>query len=408
MSESPRTTTVRGLIVLLGLLTAAAPLSIDMYLAGLPAIQSEFGVDAAATQRSLSSFFLGLALGQLMLGPLSDRFGRRRMLLVGLGIYLVGTLLCLASPGIGALVGARLVQGFGAAAGPVICRAIIRDVFQGGQAARAMSFVIIVMGAAPLLAPSVGGVIVHWTGWRAIFAVLAGYAALALALVMLRLNETNPPERAGQTRLAGRFGAYLTVIRDRYALSQLAAGGLVFGGLFAYIAGAPFIFMERFGMRPDHFGFILAANVAGMLVGTYLNGRLVRRLGTRRLLNIGLPVCAVSGVSFAATASLFSLPLVAVWLMLFAYVSVIGLVAGNTMANLLERYPENAGAASALFGVAQFTFGASTSAIVGAFGGNGLRGTALVMAAAGLCALAAHLYGLRLARTSAAPVAAER
>lgn len=407
MSESSSKGTVQGLIVLLGLLTAAAPLSIDMYLAGLPAIQTEFGVDAAATQHSLSAFFVGLAVGQLLLGPLSDRFGRRLMLLTGLGVYLLGTLLCLGSPSMDALIGARLVQGFGAAAGPVISRAIIRDVFQGGQAARAMSFVIMVMGAAPLLAPSLGGVIMHWSGWRTIFGVLAGYAALALTLVAFRLTETNPPERARQARLVDRFGAYLTVIRDPYALSQLAAGGLVFGGLFAYIAGAPFIFMERFGIRPDHFGFILAANVAGMLIGTYINGRMVRRMGTRRLLNVGLPVCAVSGVVFAVTASLFTLSLAAVWVMLFAYVSVIGLVAGNTMANLLDRYPENAGAASALFGVAQFTCGATTSAIVGALGGKGLGGTPLVMAAAGLCALAAHLSGLRIARSGLAPVSAQ-
>jgi DHA1 family bicyclomycin/chloramphenicol resistance-like MFS transporter len=383
----PKQTRDLGLILLLGLLTAAAPLSIDMYLPALPQLRTDFGVGEAAVQRSLSSFFLGLAVGQLLLGPLSDRFGRRVVLQIGLAMYLVGSVLCLASDGIAVLVAARCFQGLGGAVGPVISRAIVRDRFHGPQAARVMSFVIMVMGAAPLLAPPIGGIVVTWSGWRTIFWILTAYALLALVLVTWRLAETNPESRRQGVHLWSRFQAYATVLSKPYAVAQLLIGGLTFGGLFAFIAGAPFVFMDRFGIAADHFGFYFAANVVGMLVITYLNGRLVLRYGTARLQRLGLTVSAAAGVALAAMALAGKPGLVSVTLLLIATVSMIGFIAGNTVANLLDLFPNNAGAASALFGVFQFTMGAATSALVGMVSDDPVTAMGVVLAITGCGAL---------------------
>jgi len=385
------------LIVLLGLLTAVGPLSIDMYLPGLPQLRAAFGVGQAATQHSLSSFFLGLAAGQLILGPLSDRFGRRVVVVCGLLVYLVGSLLCMISAGIGTLIAARLVQGLGAAAGPVVSRAVVRDRFEGDQAARVMSFVIMVMGAAPLVAPSIGGIVVDLAGWRTIFAILTGYAALALVMVGWILEETNPLERRRGIHVWSRFLAYVTVLRRPYAVAQLLTGALAFGGLFAYIAGAPFVFMEHFGIAADHFGFFFAANVSGMLVTTFLNGRLVTRYGTDRLLRVGVTVSAAAGIALAAAAVGGSPGLVTVTLLLFAMVSMIGLIAGNTMANLLDLFPDNAGAASALFGVFQFGLGSTTSAAIGAISSDAILAMGVVLAVTGSAAFLIQGVCARLA-----------
>lgn len=380
-----------GLILLLGLLTAVSPLSIDMYLPGLPRLRTDFGVDEAAVQRSLSSFFLGLAAGQLLLGPLSDRFGRRVVLKIGLAVYLLGSMLCLASDGIVMLVAARCFQGLGGAVGPVISRAIVRDRFQGAQAARVMSFVIMVMGAAPLLAPPIGGLVVTWSGWRAVFVILSAYAVVALILVYWRLEETNPGSRRGGMQLWRRFVAYATVLSKPYALAQLLIGGLTFGGLFAFIAGAPFVFMDYFGIAADHFGFYFAANVVGMLIVTYLNGRLVMRYGTTPLQRLGVTVSAAAGVTLAGMALGGEPGLVSVTLLLFAMVAMIGLIAGNTVTNLLDLFPSNAGAASALFGVFQFTMGAATSALIGTVSDDPITAMGVVLAVTGCGALAVQV-----------------
>lgn len=385
-SQSTQTREI-GLIILLGMMTAVSPLSTDMYLPGLPQLRTDFGVDESAVQHTLSTFFIGLAVGQLLLGPLSDRYGRRLVMHIGLLIYLAGSALCLASDGIGMLVAARALQGLGAAVGPVISRAIVRDRFHGARAARVMSFVIMVMGAAPLVAPTVGGLVVSWSGWRAIFVILTAYGLLALALAFWRLAETNPESRRQGIRLWSRFQAYGSVLSRPYAVGQLLTGGLAFAGLFAYLAAAPFVFMEHFGLTAGQFGLYFAANVGGMIVVTYLNGRLVMRVGTNRLLRLGVAIFAAAGVLLAVIAGSGSPGFIGVTLLLFASVSVIGLIAGNTVANLLDLFPDSAGAASGLFGVFQFALGAATSAVVGKVAGDPITGIALVMAATGCGAL---------------------
>lgn len=381
----------RGLIVLLGLLTAIGPLSIDMYLPGMPALRDELHTTDAQAQISLSTFFVGLAAGQLLLGPLSDRFGRRGVLLFGAVLYIAASLACLLAPAIDTLVASRLVQGLGAAAGPVVSRAVIRDVYHGREAARAQSFVILVMAIAPLVAPFIGGYVVKYFGWRAIFAVLTAFGFVALGLIVLILSETHPPVRRLSITLTSRFAAFATVLRRPQALAYLMCGALAFASLFAYITGAPFVLIERFGIAPEHFGYFFAANVLGMMVGNYLNGRLVVQYGPSCMLLVGTIVTtgASAGMVLAWTAGQLSLAMLLA--LIFCATSVIGLVGGNTIALLLDLFPASAGAASALFGVFQFGLGAAAAAAVGWLPLDTTGAMVAVMGLSGAGALIARL-----------------
>lgn len=390
-----------GLIALLGLLSAFSPLSIDLYLPSLPAIAGDFGVPSASVQQSLSTFFLGLAAGQLFYGPMSDRYGRRPALYVGIGIYLVASIACAVATDIHALVIARAVQGLGAAASPVAARAIIRDVYEGRRAAQAMSFVIMVMAVAPLTAPLIGGQILAFFGWRGIFWVLTGFALLSLALVAFRLPETNGPERRGDVHLIALFQAYGTLLADPRARAYLACGPLVFAALFAYVTGAPFVYIEVFGVDPQYFGFYFAVNVLGLVAGNYLNSRLVMRMGYRRLLGAGVVVTLASSLVLLAVALSGRGGLLGIMLPLFFAVGTVGIVGANTVAGLLELFPRNAGAASALFGTVQFGMAALAGVAVGALNDGSAVAMGAVMTA---CASGAFIAYRRLAWLQRKPV----
>lgn len=387
---SDRQTRGFGLIALIGLLTAVGPLSIDMYLPSLPAIAGDLGASSAAVQQSVSAFFLGLAAGQIVYGPLSDRFGRRPALFLGFSLYLIASLACATAGGIHILVIARAVQGLGAAASPAAGRAVIRDRWKGDAAARAMSFVIMVMGVAPLIAPMVGGQVLEYFGWRAIFWLLTAFAAVALALVAFRLPETNGPERRGGVRMAAVYRAYGSLLADARVRAYLVCGGLIYASMFAYITSAPFVYIRIFGVDPQYFGFYFGLNVVGMLIGNYLNGRLVTRLGYRRMLGVG------AAVALAATLALLGFALTgfgglpAIVATLFFAVGTVGIVGANTVAGLLDLYPRNAGAASALFGVFQYGLGALAGAVVGALYAGTPAAMGIVMAAAAAGAFAAY------------------
>lgn len=382
-----------GLILILGLLTAFGPMSIDFYLPGLPALADELGVSAASAQQSLSVFFIGLAAGQLIYGPFSDRFGRRPVLAFSIVLYLAASLACAAADSLPTLLAARGLQGLGAGAGPVVSRAIIRDTYHGSQAARVMSFVILVMAVAPLLAPLVGGQIVAGLGWRGIFWVLAGFAAVCLVTVGTALAETNGREHRDGAPLAAHFAAYGVLLRDRRSLAFLICGGMAFGALFAYVSSSSFIYIDVYGVSPRAFGFYFAANVLGLVLANLVNSQLVARFGYHRLLAVG------SAVTFAGSLVLLvdSLTgfggLAGIVLPLFFAVGTVGLVGANTVAGLLDAYPDNAGAASALFGFFQFGLGALAGGMVGAVGLSPAVDMAVVMA---LCAAVSFAAGRRL------------
>ncbi|MGH8162357.1 MAG: Bcr/CflA family multidrug efflux MFS transporter [Gammaproteobacteria bacterium] len=389
------------LIVLLGLLAAVGPLSIDTYLPSMPAIGAELGATAATVQQTVSAYFFGLAVGQIFSGPLSDRFGRRPVLLFGFALYLLASIGCVLTPGIGILIAARAVQGLGASASSAAGRAVIRDIWSGNRAARAMSFVIMVMAFAPLVAPLIGGQIFAHFGWRAIFWLMIGFALLAMAMVVFRLPETNGPEKRAGMRLAASFRAYGRVLKNVPAGGYLVCGGASYAVMFGYITGVPAVYIKIFGVNPQYFGFFFGLNVIGIVIGTFVNARLVTRYGYHRLIGIGAAVTILSAIALLVCALTSTGGIVAVVITLFFAVGPVGLVGANTIAGLLNLYPKNAGAASALFGVAQFGLGALAGVIVGAlYAGTpvAMGLTMTIMAAASLLAfLGLHLAGNRKA-----------
>jgi len=376
------------MIIMLGVFTAFAPLSIDLYLPGMPAMEADFQVSAGVIQQSLSLFFVGLAGGQLLYGPLADRFGRRHPLLAGSVIYLAAGLLCALAPSIEWLLAGRLLQGFGAAAGPVIARAIVRDVYAGRRAAQVMSFVILVMTLAPLIAPVIGGWLTSALGWRANFWALVAFAVICLVMLVLALPETHPAERRPRTALRRLFAGYLPILRDRAALAYLGAGGMAFAALFAYVAGSPFVYTRVFGVAESNFGYFFALNVIGLLIGNLVNSRLVMHFGQQLMLSAGVVIMATASVCMLGMALA---GVTQQWLItpaLFVALGTVGIIAANTVSGLLDRHPDHAGAASALFGVVQFGLGALSAMAVGLVSIGPLLTMTLIMASAALAATA--------------------
>lgn len=366
------------LIIMLGLLAAIGPLSIDTYLPGMPAIAADFGTASSLVQQSVSAYFLGLAAGQIIAGPFSDRFGRRPILFIGLALYLAATLACVLAPSIGILIIGRALQGLGASATPAAGRAIIRDTWSGDQAARAMSFVMMVMAFAPLVAPIIGGQIFTYLGWRAIFWLMAGFGVLLVLLVHFRLPETNGPDRRSGVNIAGYFRAYGHLLSSSDTWGYLLAGGLSSATMFAYITGSAFVYIEVFAVDPQYFGFFFALNVIALTLGNWINSRQVARFGYRRLLGAGTITSALGALTLLLCAITNTGGLVAIVVTLFFAVGPVGMVGANAIAGLLNRYPDNAGAASAIFGVAQFGLGAVAGMLVGLF----FNGTPVAMAMA--------------------------
>lgn len=366
------------LIVLIGALAAIGPLSIDTYLPSMPAIAAQFAAASSLVQQSVSAYFVGLAAGQIICGPFSDRFGRRPVLFAGLGLYLAATLACVLAPTIGVLIAGRALQGLGASATPAAGRAVIRDIWSGDRAARAMSFVMMVMAFAPLIAPTLGGQIYAWFGWRAIFWLMAGFGVLLIVLVQFRLPETNGPERRAGVNIGDYFRAYGRVLADAPAWGYLLAGGLSYAAMFAYITGAPFVYIEVFNVDPAYFGLFFAVNVIGLTLGNWLNSRFVDRLGYLPMLGIGTAVSAAGVLALLICALTAAGGLIAVAVTLFVAIAPVGMNGANAIAGMLNLYPKNAGAASALFGVSQFGFGAVAGILVGVF----YTGTPVAMALA--------------------------
>ena len=242
------------LVLVLGLLSTFAPISIDMYLPSLPTIGREFLASAGGAQLTLSAFFVGFALGQLFWGPLSDKYGRRPMLIAGVILYIVTSALCASSTSIEALIGFRALQALGGGAGTVITRAIVRDRFNTDHSARVMSYMMLVTALAPLCALLIGGYILKWFGWRAIFWILSGFGCVCLVILLFGLSESNPNERQNKATLLRVFAGYAGVFKDFRVVACLLTGGFAFAGMFAYISGTPFVYIEIFGVAPEAYG----------------------------------------------------------------------------------------------------------------------------------------------------------
>src|SRR5216684_3421411 len=379
------------LFVLLGSLTAFGPLSIDMYLPALPAIARDLAASESIVQLTLTACLIGLALGQLVAGPLSDNLGRRRPLLIGVAGYVVVSLLCAIAPSAWLLVVLRLIQGLTGAAGIVIARAIVRDLYSGSAAARYFSRLILVMGLAPILAPVVGAQLLRFTSWHGIFLVLALITALLWLGAARALPETLPVERRRSGSLGDTLQTFRRLAADTRFLGYAVSGGLGFGAMFAYIAGSPFVLQGIYHVSPQTFSLIFGLNAVGFVITSQINGSLVGRIPPARLLTVGVTVTGVAGLALLAVILIGGLGLAVVLPPLFVLVSSIGFVVPNAVALALSRHPEAAGTGSALLGVIQSGIGAAGAPLVGIAGITTALPMAAVIATSGVCAVLARL-----------------
>ncbi|MEU5795053.1 multidrug effflux MFS transporter [Streptomyces sp. NPDC047813] len=380
-----------GLLVtfVLGGLTATPPLAMDMYLPSLPEVTRSLHAPAATVQLTLTACLLGMALGQLVVGPMSDRWGRRRPLLIGLAVNLVATALCALAPNVETLVAFRLVQGLAGAAGIVIARAVVRDLYDGVAMARFFSTLMLISGVAPVVAPLIGGQILRVTDWRGVFLVLTVIGALLGALVWLRLPETLPPAERHGGGVGHALRSMRTLLADLPFTGYMLAGGFAFAALFAYISASPFVIQEIYGASPQTFSLLFGLNSVGLVVAGQINGKvLVGRVSLDKVLAAGLAV-----ITLAATALLLmssgvfgEVGLAPIAAALFVLMSAMGLTMPNAQTLALLRTKHAAGSASALLGTSSFLVGAVASPLVGIAGEHTAVPMAVVQLAAALVA----------------------
>lgn len=376
------------LIAVLALLAAVAPLAIDMYLPAFPEMAEEFDTSASAIQLTLTTFLLGMAIGQLVFGPLSDRFGRRPLLLVG-------TLACAAfsaasalAPTIELLAGARFVQGFAGAAGIVLGRAVIADRAEGVAAAKLFSLLVVINAVAPIIAPLVGGVIVTNAGWRAVYWVLAGLSVLMFLAVLLLVPETHPVERRTQGGASAMLRDAREVLRNRRYVGYTLAYAFAFGVMFAYISASPFVLQNVHGMSTGWYTVAFTANAIGLVIGSIANDNIVRRIGSGRTLLIGLTILA----SMSVLMLINSLAGPAMWvtlILLWCTMSSLGLIIANATTLALGQAQRAAGTGSALLGALQFLLAAAIAPLVGIGGEDTAVPMAVAMVVSGVIALGA-------------------
>lgn len=352
------------LIVLLAALVAFGPLSIDMYLPSLPAIASDLHASQARVQMTIGVFLGGLCLGMLLYGPLSDRFGRKRLLLAGIVLYLLASVGCALATSVEQLLVWRFVQALGGAAAAVLARAIVRDLFALEEAARVLSLMHLVTMLATLAAPLLGGYLMLLAGWRSLFLALIGFAAVCLIAVLCKVPETLPGQQRGES-VGQAFRAYGQMAVQPLAIGYILCMGLCFGGMFAFITASPFVYIDYFGISPLAYGWLFSLNILGIIIATLLNARLVKRLGAAPLLAAGTAVAALAGVGLllVGVSGWGGLPAVVAGVV--CYVSVTGLLGANCLASLLAAFPRQAGAVAGLAVACQFGLGMACSALVG-------------------------------------------
>ncbi|MCS0638954.1 multidrug effflux MFS transporter [Streptomyces sp. LP05-1] len=375
--------------LILGGLTALPPLSMDMYLPALPQVTRVLDAPAATVQLTLTACLAGMALGQLVVGPMSDKWGRRRPLLIGMLVYVLATAVCAFAPSAGLLIGFRLLQGLAGAAGIVIARAVVRDLYDGVAMARFFASLMLISGVAPVVAPLIGGQILRLTDWRGVFYALTAVGLLLTLVVWRWLGETLPPERRHPGGVGEALATMRGLIGDRVFTGYTLTAGLAFAVLFAYISASPFVIQEIYGASPQTFSLLFGLNSVGLVIVGQVNGKLLMgRVDMNKVLGTGLAVIAVASAALLVMTSglVGDVGLVPVSAGLFVVMAAMGLAMPTANAQALMRTPHAAGSASALLGTTSFLVGAVASPLVGVAG----EGTAVPMAVVQLvCALAA-------------------
>ncbi|WP_419715167.1 Bcr/CflA family multidrug efflux MFS transporter [Heyndrickxia oleronia] len=375
----------------LGALSAFGPLSIDMYLPALPKLTEELHTNTSVAQLSLTACLIGLALGQLLVGPLSDVRGRKKPLLIALILYSVASILCAYSTSIWMLIFLRFIQGATGAAGIVISRASVRDMYSGTELTKFFALLMLVNGAAPILAPIAGGQLLHFVTWRGVFFVLFVIGILMWLAVTFGLKETLPRERRSPGGLKQTFSTFHLIITDRQFMGYAFSQGLVSAAMFGYISGSPFVLQDIFGVSPQMFSIIFAINGVGIIIASQLTGRLAGRVSELKLFIIGISLCAIGGVLLLLVV-LLDAGLYAVIPSLFIVVSSVGMVGTTSFSLAMQNQSETAGSASAILGLLPFILGAIVAPLVGLGGSHTAVPMAIVIAGCGIGAVLVYLF----------------
>lgn len=385
-----------GLIFILGLLSMLMPLAIDMYLPSMPTIARDFGVTEGDVQMTLNSYLIGFAAGQLVYGPMADALGRKPVILGGTLIFALASAGCAMSQDIGTFIGMRGLHGFAAAAASVVINALMRDMFTKDEFSRSMSFVVLVMTVAPLLAPIMGGMMMLWFSWHAIFWTIMIAALIAALLVLFFIRETLPKERRQPFRLRIMLGQFVSLFRQKRVLCYMVASGFSFAGMFSFLSAGSFVYIQLYGLTELEFGYCFALNIVFLFIMTTINSRYVRRFGALNMLRTGLVVQLLAGCWLVLAASA-DLGFVAVMIGVACYVGNIAMITSNAMAVILDDYPHMAGTASSLAGVLRFGIGAAVGAVVASFNMTTVWPMIGAMALCILIAASLVLYARRFA-----------
>lgn len=378
----------RFLVVLAGL-SAFGPLTTDLYLPGLPGVGRSLDAGAAGVQLTLTACVIGIAVGQLLIGPLSDMLGRRRPLLGGLVAFVLASLLCAAAPSLPVLIAGRLAQGVAGAAGIVIARAMVRDLYHGVAAARTFSALGAIVTAGPIFAPIIGGVLLLVTSWRGLFVGLAAIGVALLLVAWAATKETLPAGRRRQRALSQSMQDVSLLIRHHHFMAYALAGAFGFGVFFAYIAASSFVYQDVFGLSAQTYSLLFAVNGFTLMATNIANSKLVGRFALRRLLLVGVCLLASSGIA-VALAAIAGAGAVVILPLLVLVAAGTGLTIPNSVALAMEGEAARAGTASALYGLLQFGIGAVLAPLVGVAGSSAVP-MGLAMAVSGLLALASYL-----------------
>ncbi|MGO0631790.1 multidrug effflux MFS transporter [Pseudomonas sp. SAR267] len=386
------------MVLILGALSAFGPLAIDFYLPAFPAMAQAFATDEKHVQATLAAYFLGLSIGQLAYGPVADRFGRRKPLLFGVALFTLASLACAYAPNLDTLIVARFVQALGGCAGMVLSRAIVSDKCDPVASAKVFSQLMLVMGLAPILAPMLGGVLVNLAGWQSIFLALSLFSAASLLAVSLGLPESLPASMPRQP-LSGALRQYLRLLTDRVFIGHALTGGIAIAGMFAYIAGSPFVFIKLYGVPAEHYGWLFGTNAAGFILVAQVNARLLAKRGPAFLLVRAVWLYLAAGLVLLGVAALRPAQLWPLLVPLFVCIASLGCIIPNASACAMSGQGARAGSASALMGCLQFSVAAAAASLVGVLHDGSAVPMTLVISLCGALVVSVALLTRRLQAT---------
>lgn len=380
------------LALLLGTLAAMGPLTIDMYLPSFPTIVASFGTTPSLVQVSLTATLVGIGLGQLVLGPMSDVHGRKKPLVAALIVYLGASILCAFAPTIGLFIAARFLQGFAASAGIVISRAVVRDVYTGRELTKFFALLMLINNLAPILAPLLGGVILAFSDWKGIFITLSIIGFLLIVVVIWRMDESLSPDMRVPNNLTQTLKNFQSLLKDRTFMGYALAQGFIMAGIFAYVAGTPFVYQTIYGVSPQLFSVLFGMNGIGLIIGSQVVGRLTGLVSEQRFLQTGLFISVTSGVLLLIAVLLHG-PLFTIVVPIFFFVASIGIISTSSFSLAMESQGHIAGSASALLGLLPFILGSITAPLVGIAGEETAIPMGVIIFGTSIIALLSY-YGL--------------